>query len=125
MSTIIKEKKQWVPRSGMNTFTFSGKVLKKEVKYSAKGNPWGSVRVEIPSKKEEFTTSFFVKVFGPEAEAVNEQVNEGSEYYFTGYVKNNSYMNKEGVKVYSTDFVASKFGPVAESEISNTEEAPF
>ena len=107
--------KKYIPRLGTNNFTLAGKVLKKDVKYSPKGNAYGYVKLEIPRGEDgKFKTYLSIKVFDEFAEEIAERVNEGDNMYFSGYIKNSNY-EKDGVKIYKDDFVAMRYGSCEES----------
>ncbi len=111
------------PKSGVNRFTFSGKVERKSFKYSENGNAFASVMIRIPAKNPKFSTTLWLKAFKDAAEAIengNEvgvKVEEGGEYAFFGYVSNNKYKDE-----WRTDFVINKF--VAADPQEQTQEQP-
>lgn len=96
---------------GVNQFRFSGKVVKKTFQFAGSGNLWGTLQVEIPSKKEQkYNTKLQAKFFAELAEKAEAEINEGVNVLVYGYIKPGSYMNeKTGSKVYTTDFVAAGY----------------
>lgn len=102
-------------RVGVNSWRFSGKVEKKNFKYSAKGNAFASLMIRIPAKNEKFNTVMWVKAFKEAAEQINEGVEEQTNWEFKGYVSNSKY-EKNGETRYSTDFIVTRFAPAAEQE---------
>lgn len=100
---------------GINSFRFSGKVVKKNFKYSAKGNAYISVMVRIPAKNEKFSTVMWIKAFKETAESIEKDVKEDTNWDLRGYISNSSY-EKNGEKVYSTDFIITRYAPAVEAE---------
>ncbi len=112
--------KDRVKQVGINRFEFSGKVIKKDLKFSSKtGNMYGSITVEIPGKEEKWKTNMFVKFFSELAEKAEAEINVGDNQSFYGYVKNGSYVAQTGEKKYTTDFVAMGFEKA--EEVAKTE----
>lgn len=108
--------------TGNNYWSFSGAVTKKEMKYSGEGNAFLSLMLRIPSKNPKFTTVLFLKAFKETAEAVDNGVEDGKDYQFTGYLQKSSYMKGEE-KVYSTDFIINKFEPATKADFDTPQEA--
>jgi hypothetical protein len=110
-------------RAGVNNWIYSGKVDKKEFKYSTNGNAVFSCMVVIPAKNEKFTTKVFIKAFKEMAEELNTKIENGSNFWFSGYISNSSF-NKDGKTVYRTDYIVTRYETALEPEwLSETTEA--
>lgn len=121
MVTDNKEK----PKAGINKWNFSGKVVKKNVKFSGNGNKYASVMIKVPAKNEKYSSVLWIKAFKEKAEEIENNVQEDKNYSFWGYVSNSSY-EKDGNKVYSTDFIVNGFTEADEAApTEKTEEPPF
>lgn len=96
------------PKTGINYFNLSGTVLKKKFKFSGNGNAFVSVHLKVPAKNPKFSTSLWLKAFKDVAQQINDGVEEQSTYSFTGYISNSSF-EKDGEKVWRTDFIINKF----------------
>lgn len=103
------------PKAGVNKWSFSGKVEQKTVKFSTNGNQFANVRITIPAKNAKFTTKLFLKAFRDKAQEIEDNIKEGENYSFWGYVSTSSY-EKDGQKVYSTDFIINGFTEADEAD---------
>ncbi len=111
------------PKTGINRWNFSGKVAKKNFKYATNGNLFGSVMIKIPAKNEKFSTTLWLKVFNSKdgekklADEVNDNVAEGTNWSFYGYVSVNKFENPETKKTeYRNDYIVTRALPAAEDE---------
>ncbi len=119
---------------GINRFNFSGKVVKKNFKYSKEGNLFGSLMIKIPAKNEKYSTVMWLKVFNSKdgtknlADEINENVAEDTNWSFYGYISNSKF-EKDGNTEYRTDFIINRFQEALESESKPAEpikdEVPF
>ncbi len=115
------------PKSGINKWGFSGKIVKKNVKFSQNGNMFASLMIKIPAKNEKYSTVLWLKAFKEKAQEIEDNIKEDQNYSFWGYVSNSSY-EKDGVKVYATDFIINGFVEADEAEPAapaTTEAPPF
>lgn len=58
-------------------------------------------------EKHEKTTWHTVKIFGKQAENCSQYLKKGSKVFVEGEIDNRSYDNKDGVKVYVSEIIAS------------------
>jgi len=101
---------------GLNYFSFSGSIKKKDFQYSKNGKPFCTITLSVPAKNEKFSNTFRLKAFGELAESIDKDVTDGSTWAFNGYVSNSSYVDAKGEKKWSTDFIINGF------EVATTEE---
>lgn len=67
------------------------------------------------------TASFLnMTAFAKTAEAIANYVNKGSKVTVRCHVQTGSYENKEGVKIYTTDFIVDEIEFPSKKETSNT-----
>ncbi len=122
---------------GVNRWNFSGKVVKKDFKYSKDGLLFGSVMLRIPSKNEKFSTVMWIKAFNSKdgsktvAEQIQDQIQEETNWSFFGYVQNSKF-EKDGETQYRTDFIVTKFAQaqadipqVSEEKEKDKDSVPF
>lgn len=116
------------PKAGINKWGFSGKITKKDVKYSKSGNLFASLQITVPAKNEKFATKLWLKAFKEKAQEIEDNIKVDQNYSFWGYVSNSSY-EKDGQKVYATDFIINGFveaDEAATEPVAGTEEkVPF
>ncbi len=116
------------PKTGINWWNLSGKVLDKKSKYTGNGNLIVELLIKVPAKNVKYDTVLWLKAFKETAEQIEASVEKDKNYSFSGYFSNNNY-EKDGKKVYRTDFVVNKFvvAQVDEpkQETSKSEDAPF
>lgn len=111
------------PKAGINSWTFSGKVTKKDFKYSANGNGVMSILLRVPSKNEKFTTSVWIKAFKETAEQIEEQVKEDTNWLFKGYLSKTTKLDEAtGVKKYYDNYIISRFEVADEADFGAVEE---
>ncbi len=126
------------PKAGINRWNFSGKVIKKNFKFSKDGVLYGSVMVRIPSKNEKFSTVMWLKAFNSKdgvkklADQINDEVAEDTNWSFYGYVSNNKFekVGEDGKTLtdWRTDFIVTKCIPALEAEqvvVKAEDPAPF
>ncbi len=101
---------------GINYFKFSGECKKKEFSYSKNGKPFCTISVLVPAKNEKYANTFRLKAFDEMAETLDKDIAEGGKFSFNGYVRNGSYVDKEGKKVWTTDFFINGFEPATDQE---------
>ena len=67
-------------------------------------------RSKFGSKENQEATADFINivVFGKTAENVEKYLNKGNQIAMQGRLQTGSYVNKDGVKVYTTDVVADR-----------------
>ena len=67
-------------------------------------------RPKFGSKENQEATADFINivVFGKTAENVEKYLNKGNQIAIQGRLQTGSYVNKDGVKVYTTDVVADR-----------------
>lgn len=98
-----------------------------EVRYAEGGNAIARFSLAIDKMDKEHSTGFINCVaFGKTAEFAEKYLRKGTKVEFEGHVSPGSYTNKDGVKVYTYDFIAEKLG-FAESKSSqgnSTSSAP-
>ena len=80
-----------------------------EVKYSVEGMAVarGTLAVDRRGKKDSEQTADFisVKAFGKIAEHIEKWHHKGMKCVIVGHIQTGSYVNKEGMKVYTTDVI--------------------
>ncbi len=117
----------------MNKVILKGRTTKDtDLRYTAGENAKAvarnSIAVERRYKKDERTADFFNLVaWGKTAEIMGEYVKKGTEILVEGYLDTNSYTNKEGQKVNTTDVVIERLefcGKRSDASTSATEPAP-
>lgn len=96
----------------MNKCVFIGRISKDiDVRNSQGENSTTiarfSIAVDRKFKKEGEATADFINciAFGKQAEFCEKWLNKGSKIAITSHVQCGSYTNKDGIKVYTTDFV--------------------
>lgn len=101
-------------RTGQNLWIVSGKVVKKEVKYSEAGNCVANITLEIPTNNPKYKAERHRLVaFKETAEEISNRIEEGQNWCFKASVKNNVY-EKEGKKVYEKSLIINKFETAVE-----------
>ena len=130
-----------VVKVGRNYWNYSGKVVKKNEKYTQNGNLIVSVMLKVPAQNPKYSTTVWLKAFNSAqdpsknvADQIVEKVADNSNYSFSGYLTVRSYdkvdeKTGETKKQYAQDFVINKF-EVAEGEVdtevkTQDEEVPF
>lgn len=98
-----------VKAEGVNRWIYSGKVSKKNFKYSVNGNAMFSCMLIVPAMKEKFATRVWVKAFKTLAEELNAAINDSDSVWFTGYLSNNSFTGADGKKVFKDDLIITKW----------------
>lgn len=82
-----------------------------EIRYSQGDNPiaiasfCGAVDRKFKTNNEQTADFLNFKAFGKIAEIVEKYAKKGMKFIIEARVQTGSYMNKDGVKVYTTDFV--------------------
>ena len=91
----------------MNIFVFMGRLTKEpEIRYSKDSKAVAKFAMAVDRRFQKDTTDFFdCTAFGKTAEFVEKYVTKGTKVVVQGSVQNNNYTNKEGKKVYSTEFI--------------------
>ncbi len=106
----------------LNKCIFTGRLTKDpEVRYSQgeKANAIARFSLAIDTQDKEHTTGFInVVAFGRLGEFSEKYLRKGTKIELESHVKPGSYTNKEGIKVYTFDFVAEKID-FAESKSSS------
>lgn len=97
----------------MNRVIFIGRVTKDPVIKANENTPIANFSLAIDrhnKQGEESQTDFpRITLFGKNAEHAQQYVKKGQLVLVEGTVRTNSFTNKEGDKVYTTDFIADKF----------------
>lgn len=87
-----------------------------------------SLAVDRKFKQEGQPTADFINciAFGKTAEVIEKYVTKGMKIAVMGHIQTNSYTNKEGQKVYTTDVVIDEleFCESRSSQQSNSQPAP-
>lgn len=113
----------------MNKCIFVTRLTKDpDIRYSQGENPIAIARVggavERKFNKEEQSADFINFVcFGKTAEFFEKYCHKGTKLVIESHVQTGSYTNKDGVKVYTTDFVVDQV-EFAESKRSDSDNAP-
>lgn len=96
----------------MNKCMFSTRLVRDpEVRYSQGDNPMaiasfcGAVDRKFKTNDEQTADFLNFKAFGKIAEIVEKYAKKGMKFIIEARVQTGSYTNKDGVKVYTTDFV--------------------
>lgn len=96
----------------MNKCIMCGNITKNiELRFAAgSGNAVARFSVALQRMKKDDGADFINCVaFGKTAETINQYLGKGSKILFEGHVQTGSYDNKEGIKVYTTDFIVDRF----------------
>ena len=103
----------------MNKFLATGRLGgDPEVRYSQDGNGVARFSLAVDRMDKEHTTGFINCVaFGKIAEFAEKYLRKGTKVEFVGHVSPGSYKNKDGVTVYTYDFIAESLS-FAESKAS-------
>lgn len=107
--------------TGNNYWSFSGAVSNKSFRYSAEGNAFASLVLKVPSKNEKFSTTVIVKAFKETAEQLEEQIQNGQDWQFSGYLSKSSRVDDSGKKTYQDNFVVNKFEPAEKADFDKGE----
>ena len=95
----------------MNKVILIGRLTREpEIKYSSGENPMEIARytlaVDRKYNREEQSADFINCVaFGKAAEFAEKYLHRGTKIAITGHLQTGSYMNKDGIKVYTTDVI--------------------
>ena len=100
----------------MNKCVFIGNIVRDiDLRISQNENSTPIARFTIAAqrrfKKDGEPDADFINCicFGKQAETINKYFKKGMKIAITSRVQTGSYTNKEGVKVYTTDFVVEEF----------------
>lgn len=97
----------------MNKVIFLGRVTKDPVVKSGESTTIAnfSLAIERYGKQGEDSQADFPRItlFGKNAEHAQQYVKKGQLVLVEGYVRTNSFTNKDGEKVYTTDFIGERF----------------
>ncbi len=114
----------------MNNFIGLGRISKDiDVRYSQGATPMAVARFSVALnrkfKKDGEPTADFINViaFGKTAEFIEKYFRKGSLISFRSHVQCGSYTNKDGQKVYTTDFCIDEV-EFAESKNAQTNDEP-
>ncbi len=117
----------------MNKSLHSGRLVRDpEMKYTSGQSQTAianfTLAVERKYKKEGEPTADFLNfvAFGKTAEVVEKHCRKGTKLLITSHVQTGNYTNKDGVKVYTTNFVVDEleFCESKSSQASNNNQAP-
>ena len=94
----------------LNKFIATGRLVKDpEVRYSQENSAIARFSLAIDKMDKEHSTGYINCVaFGRNAEFVEKYISKGMKIEFDGHVSPGPYTNKEGIKVYTTDFIAER-----------------
>lgn len=96
----------------MNNVFLSGRFTREhDIKYSQSAEPFAilSNRLAVPRRKKGETDFLSIKAFGKTAENINKYFKKGNLIFVECHVQTGSYENKDGKKIYTTDFVVDNF----------------
>lgn len=97
----------------MNSCTFFGRLVRDvEIRYSQSNVAVGkfTLAVNRSYQKGDVKADFFNMVaFGKTAETISNYFHQGSRIVVHCHVQNDNYTNKEGNKVYQTNFIVDSF----------------
>ena len=110
----------------MNKVVMCGNITRElEINQSQSGMSILKFSVALQRMKKDDGADFVNCIaFGKTAETINQYMSKGSKILFEGHVQTGSYDNKEGNKVYTTDFVVDRFEFVGGGNASNTQSIP-
>lgn len=119
----------------MNVVTLIGRMTRDpDIKYiqSADGNNLCMARFNVaidrPKKSDGTKEADFPScvAFGHTAEVIAEYMHKGNRIAITGHISTGSYVNKDGITVYTTDVYVDRFDFVDKKENKTEEEyIPF
>lgn len=115
----------------MNKVNLLGRVVKDlELKTSEDGEHvytnFTIVTDEYAGKEKGRVSNFInVVAFGKKAETLCKYVTHGRELAITGKLENSSYINKEGIKKYSTKVLLEDFNFVGKAKAAGAENEPI
>ncbi len=116
----------------MNVVTLVGNLCRdNEVRYSSGENATAILRNSLAVQRKfknketgEYDSDFIsIQAFGNNAEFINKYFKKGSKIGITGEIRTGSYINKDGVKVYTTDVIVNNAEFVGKKEEDNSDNA--